>query len=81
MADKEETQKALHYAKGYHDALVDTWAAILKMATKGYSPQEIQIVAKTKSNDAIREWEFKISQLEADLVQDDIIDRTEHVSL
>lgn len=77
MTDKEETRKNLDYAKGYRDSLVDTWEEVLKMATKGYSPQEIQIIAKTKSNDAKRKIELKISELEADLAQDDIIDTDE----
>ena len=74
MADKKDIEKNLNYARGYRDALVDTWDDVLKMATKGYSPQEIQIVAKTKSNDAKRKIELKIAELEADFAQDDIIE-------
>jgi hypothetical protein len=77
MTEKEDIRKNLEYARGYRDALVDTWEEVLKMATKGYSPQEIQIIAKTKSNDAKRKIELKISELEADLAQDDIIDTDE----
>jgi len=77
MADKDEIQKNLEYARGYRDALVDTWEEVLKMATKGYSSHEVQIVAKTKANDAKRKIELKIAELEADLAQDDIIDTDE----
>ena len=81
MADKEEIEKSLEYARGYHSALVDTWEGVLKMATKGYSSQEMQIIVKTKSLDAKRMIESKIKALEQDLAeleenlaQDDIID-------
>ena len=81
MADKEEIEKSLEYARGYHDALVDAWEEVLKMATKGYSSQEMQIIVKTKSLDAKHKIELKIkgleddlTRLEDDLAQDDIID-------
>ena len=74
MANKSEIEKSLEYARGYREALVNTWEEILKMATKGYSSHEVQIVAKTKSVDAIRKIELKISELEEMLAQDDIID-------
>ena len=77
MADKKEIEKSLEYARGYRDALVNTWEEILKMATKGYSSHEIQIVAKTKSVDAINKIELKIKKLEEELAQDDIIDTDE----
>ncbi len=74
MADKEEMKKNLEYTRGYRDALVDTWEEVRKMATKGYSPQELQIIAKTKSHDTIHKIEDEIVRLEADLGQDDIIE-------
>ncbi len=81
MADKEEIEKSLEYARGYREALVDTWEEVLKMATKGYSSQEMQIIVKTKSSDLKHNIEFKIksleenlARLEEDLAQDDIID-------
>ena len=74
MVDKKEIEKSLEYARGYHVALVNTWEEVLKMATKGYSSHEVQIVAKTKSVDAIRKIEQKITELEEALAQDDIIE-------
>ena len=81
MADIEEIEKSLEYARGYREALVDTWEEVLKMATKGYSSQEMQIIVKTKSSDLKHKIELKIksleenlAQLEDDLAQDDIID-------
>ena len=81
MVDKQEIEKSLEYARGYREALVDTWEEVLKMATKGYSPQEMQIIVKTKSSDLkykieqkIKGLEDDLAQLEKDLAQDDIID-------
>ncbi len=81
MADKEEIEKSLEYARGYRNALVDAWEEVLKMATKGYSSQEMQIIVKTKSTDAKHKIEQKIkgleenlAEIEEDLAQDDIID-------
>lgn len=81
MSDKKEVQKNLEYARGYRDALVDTWEDVLKMATKGYSSHELQILAKTKSSDARRKIQQKIEELEADLAQGDIIDIDEDQTL
>ena len=77
MADRKEIEKSLEYARGYHEALVNTWEEIMKMATKGYSSHEIQIVAKTKSVEAIRKLEHKIAELEELLNQEPIIDTDE----
>ncbi|MCK5024530.1 MAG: DUF835 domain-containing protein [Thermoplasmata archaeon] len=81
MTDKKEIEKSLEYSRGYREALVNTWEEVLKMATKGYSSQEMQIIVKTKSHDAKHKIELKIEGLEtklvelvADLAQDDIID-------
>ena len=81
MADRDEIEKSLEYARGYREALVDAWEEVLKMSTKGYSSQEMQIIVKTKSLDAKHKIELKIkglednlAQMEKDLAQDDIID-------
>ena len=67
----------MEYARGYRDALVDTWENIIKMVTKGYSSRELQIMSKTIASDARHQIETKISELEADFAQDEIIDLDE----
>ncbi|MDD4308336.1 MAG: DUF835 domain-containing protein [Thermoplasmata archaeon] len=74
MPTKKETEKQLDYAKGYRDALVDTWESVIKLATKGYSSRELQIMSKTQSLESRQQIEAKISELEADFAQDDIIE-------
>ena len=74
MASKKELEKKLDYAKGYRDALIDTWESVMKLATKGLSSREMQIMSKTQAHDARQLIEAKIAELEADFEQDDIID-------
>ncbi len=74
MASKKELEKKLEYTRGYRDALVDTWEAVIKLVTKGYSSRELQIMGKTQYNDAKYQMDRKIAELEADYSQDEIID-------
>lgn len=81
MDDIKEIEKSLEYARGYREALVNTWEEVLKMATKGYSSQEMQIIVKTKTTEAkhnielkIEGLEAKLAQMEEDLAQEDIIE-------
>jgi hypothetical protein len=74
MASKKEIEKKLDYAKGYRDALVDTWENVIKLATRGYSSRELQIMSKSQAHEARQQIEAKIAELEADFAQDDIIE-------
>lgn len=71
---KREIEKKLEYAKGYRDALVDTWELVIKLATKGYSSRELQIMSRSQAIETRGTIEEKIKELEADLAQGDIID-------
>ena len=81
MASKKEIEKNLEYAKGYRDALVDTWELVIKLATKGYSSRELQIMSKSQGMEAREQIEAKITQLEAELAQGEIIDADENIKL
>ena len=74
MASKKDTEKKLDYARGYKDALVDTWENVIKLATRGYSSRELQIMSKTQALEAKQQIEARIAELEADFAQDDIIE-------
>jgi hypothetical protein len=74
MASKKEIEKKLEYARGYRDALVDTWENVVKLATKGYSSRELQIVSKTHALETRQSIEARIAELEADFAQDEIIE-------
>lgn len=74
MDSKKKTEKNLEYARGYRDALVDTWETVIKLATKGFSSRELQIMSKSNAMEAIEQIDVKIAQLEAELAQNEIID-------
>ncbi len=74
MAEDEEKKKSLEYTRGYRDALEDVWEDVLKMATKGYSSQELQIVSKSKAYSSKKKIDEEIAVLEAEVKQPDIID-------
>jgi len=74
MTSKQEIEKKLEYARGYRNALVDTWESVIKLATKGYSSRELQIMSKTQYLEARTQLDAKIATLEADFAQDDILD-------
>jgi hypothetical protein len=71
---KEAKEMTLEYAQGYRDALEDIWEEVLKMATKGYSSQEMQIVAKSKAYSSKKSMDKEITELEAVQAQSGIID-------
>jgi hypothetical protein len=81
MASKKELEKKLEYARGYRDALVDTWESVIKLVTKGYSSRELQIMGKTQYHDAKYQMDAKIAELEADYSQDEIIDADDRENL
>jgi len=69
--DKEKSKDmALEYAKGYRDALHDTWEEIMKMAVKGYTSQELQIVAKSKMYSSQKKIEQVLAEIEAEIAKD-----------
>jgi len=74
MASKKDIEKKLDYARGYKDALIDTWEGVIKLATRGYSSRELQIMSKTQALEARQQIEARIAELEADFAQDDIIE-------
>jgi hypothetical protein len=81
MASKKETEKKLDYARGYRDALVDTWETVIKLATKGFSSRELQIMSKSNAMEAREQIDAKIAQLEAELTQNDAIDADGDIKL
>lgn len=81
MPSKKEIEKKLEYSRGYRDALVDTWESVIKLATKGYSSRELQIMSKSQAMEAKSQIDAKIADLEADFEQDDIIDADEDIKL
>lgn len=72
--NKEEKKMTLDYAYGYRDALVDVWEDVFKMATKGYSSQEMQIVVKSKSYSSRKKIDLEIAELQAAGAPKEIID-------
>lgn len=78
MVEKNDKEKgkemSLDYARGYRDALEDTWVEVLKMATKGYTTHEMQIMVKSKAYGSKKKIEEKITELETAASSMDIID-------
>jgi hypothetical protein len=79
MDSKNEIEKKLEHARGYRDALVDTWELVIKLATKGYSSRELQIMSKSHGMEAREQIGAKIAKLEADLAQFDKIDTEDEI--
>lgn len=48
MGDREEFAKG--YLKGFEDALNEVWSEVLSMGSRAYSPQELQILARTRKS-------------------------------
>ena len=70
---KEKKETPLEYAKGYRDAVVDTWEETMKMASKGYTAHEMQIMVKSQAYAAKRKIEDTIDELECDAQKNNII--------
>jgi len=87
MFDGREKEKEknvelrLEYARGYRDALEDTWGEFLKMATKGYTSQELQIMVKSKAYGSKKKIDEMVTELENQLSKEDIIDAEAEVQL
>jgi len=82
VKDKEKDKEmSLEYARGYRDALEDTWEEVLKMATKGYTSQELQIMVKSKAYASKKKIDQMVTELEDALSKEDIIDAEADIQL
>lgn len=69
--NKEKSKEmSLEYAKGYKDALHDTWEEIMKMTIKGYTSQELQIVAKSKAYSSQKKIEQVVAEIETEIAKE-----------
>lgn len=73
----ETPDMAMEYAKGYRDALEDVWVDVRKMATKGYTSHEMQIMVKSKEYASKKKIEEVIAELEMKAQAENIIDAEE----
>lgn len=62
MGDEAEFSKG--YVKGYREGLQDAWEELSKLAARGYSPTELQIMMKSSKPTLERMVEEKIAQIE-----------------
>ena len=62
---KDDKEKSLDYLYGYRDGLEDVWEEVLKMATKGYNSQEMQIFVKSRSYSSKKKIDDEIIKVEA----------------
>lgn len=42
----EEEDKKKVYGKGYEDGLKDAWSSVIRLTTRGHSPQELRMISK-----------------------------------
>ena len=68
---------SLEYARGYRDALEDVWEEVRKMATKGYTSHELQIMVKSKEYASKKKIGEIVDDLEAQAQASEIIDAEE----
>jgi len=59
-----EEDSARSYIKGFQEGLQDAWDEIIKLSTKGYTPRELQIMAKTKRSMLYQRVQQKVDELE-----------------
>ena len=60
---------------------MDTWEEVMKMATKGYTAREMQIMVKSQAYAAKRKIEDTIDELELDAQKNNIIEAEPEISL
>jgi hypothetical protein len=74
MGDEIEFSKG--YIKGYRDGLQDAWEELSKLASRGYSPTELQIMIRSSRPALEHKVEEKIAQIEKTLGRRLFIDET-----
>jgi len=60
----DETEFSKGYIKGYREGLQDAWEELSKLAAKGYSPTELQIMMKSSRAALGQKVEEKIAEIE-----------------
>ncbi|HEX9907455.1 MAG TPA: hypothetical protein VGB78_03185, partial [Thermoplasmata archaeon] len=60
----QEEDSARGYIKGFQEGLQEAWDEIIKLSTKGYTPRELQIMAKTKRSMIFQRVQQKVDELE-----------------
>jgi hypothetical protein len=78
---KAKKETSMDYARGYRDAIVDTWEEVMKMATKGYTSHEMQIMVKSQAYAAKRKIEETIDELEKEAQKGQIIEAEPEAAL
>ena len=59
----DETEFSKGYIKGYREGLQDAWEELSKLAAKGYSPTELQIMMKSSRAALGQKVEEKIAEI------------------
>ena len=60
----QEEDSARGYIKGFQEGLQEAWDEIIKLSTKGYTPRELQIMAKTKRSMIFQRVQQKVDEVE-----------------
>jgi len=72
----DETEFSKGFIKGYKEGLFEAWDELAKLAAKGYSPKELQIMIKSSRQMLDNKIDEKIAQIEKTLGRKIFIDET-----
>jgi hypothetical protein len=65
MANEEDFAKG--YIKGYKEGLQKAWEELVRLASRGYTPKELQIMVKSSQTMLMQSVDVKIAELEKSL--------------